>query len=260
MYSYWDDQFIAWPPEATVWLNTLIGTFENPTGIVFKEIAALLALIGLIWLLARRSPYAVMFTLPVAIAWGASVAQAYPFFERLILYLAPLLALIVGCGVAAIADVLQRYVRWHSVSVLATAAMAIVLLTRPVTSAALRVQTNETFYGFDVRETATYFKAHRQPEDFLYLHWLLAGSYKYYGYRLGIDRGRLREGPINDLGSWAPTIEDVSKYSNVPRMWFMVADLPPNNTDTFADTLKARGTQLDYMKSRSINLWLFSLN
>jgi hypothetical protein len=74
----------------------------------------LLAALGLVELWRRRGPdYAVLVVGPIAAAFGASALGQYPIASRLMLYAAPLLAIMVATGLVALAGHIEQ--RWARV-------------------------------------------------------------------------------------------------------------------------------------------------
>jgi hypothetical protein len=78
----------------------------------------LLALVGLVYLARRRGfEFAVFLGGPIAAAFGASALGSYPITTRLVLFSAPLFAILVGSGAVVIARKLEKtwprlHARW----------------------------------------------------------------------------------------------------------------------------------------------------
>src|SRR5213075_3257398 len=69
----------------------------------------LLALLGSVHLVRRRGPeYGVLFTGPMLAAFGASAVGKYPIATRLVLFSAPLLAILVAGGAVVLARAIER--------------------------------------------------------------------------------------------------------------------------------------------------------
>lgn len=135
-----------------------------------------------IWVLwrqgARRS--LVYFGGPILLAFAAAALHRYPFMahyggNRLMLFSAPLLYLLVAAGLAGVLAWLWR--RLRGVPSLALAALVLVLM-QPV--GIIR----ENLYPMNNREEieplVDYLEQHRQPQDWIYVYYFANDPFRYY--------------------------------------------------------------------------------
>ena len=135
--------------------------FDDPCGFTLPAIAGFFALIGLLNLAARDMLRAAMLTLPIALALLASGLHLYPFWERTLLFLTPILFILVGEGIAALAKVDRQIAR-----VAAVLALILIALVPAGRAARLIVQPS-THHELNV--ILDYAREHWQPGDVLYL-------------------------------------------------------------------------------------------
>ncbi|NNK61888.1 MAG: hypothetical protein HKO98_01665 [Gemmatimonadetes bacterium] len=125
LVDYWASGFLPWPPtgvgDLRWFYDIAVGAMERPLGFWRLGLPALLlVLLGVALPSIRRPsrraasdaegtttsrgyrPPALVWA-PVLVTLGAAVAQAYPFRERLILFLVPSLAILLGRGVEGLA-------------------------------------------------------------------------------------------------------------------------------------------------------------
>lgn len=106
--EYWHARVKAFPPMPTSWANLdwYVTTFHemwaNPIGLPAAGLAAAACIIGAIWLWRANRTLLALLALPILLVIGAAIVQQYPFQDRMILFLSPMLLILIAGGVAAI--------------------------------------------------------------------------------------------------------------------------------------------------------------
>lgn len=123
----------------------------------------LLALIGLTNVARRRGPeVAVFLGAPILAAFGASALGGYPIATRLVLFSAPLLAILVAAGAVALAQAVER--SWPKVR----ARWVLLLLVYPslilAATLAFAPPSNWGFHGEEIRPLAELYRARGRNE------------------------------------------------------------------------------------------------
>ncbi|WP_375436313.1 glycosyltransferase family 39 protein [uncultured Hymenobacter sp.] len=136
----------------------------------------LLELVGIVALARKNRYYLFLLLGPIGLTLLASAFQAYPFYERLILFLAPLFLLLISYGaqvtVAAFGQTKRKPV----------ATLLFLLLLLPPTWNAIRFTTIPTFLmkRQHNREALLYANERYKEGDAVYVYWTMNHAYQYY--------------------------------------------------------------------------------
>ncbi|WP_207425915.1 glycosyltransferase family 39 protein [Pedobacter sp. SYSU D00535] len=170
-----------------------------------------------------------VFLSPIMLHLLAAGVEAYPFFERLTVYLAPILIILIAnaCIVAVkfIAD------KWRN-STSVKYALPIFLLVGPVYNSVLNIVDQDTFGGsknWHQRELFMYINKHYKPGDAVYIYWNAKYPYQFYGKAYPL-RFKAIEG--NDYRFKARSMEeyqrkvdaDIQALKKYDRVWLIYAD------------------------------------
>lgn len=140
---------------------------------LLAKLAAGLAVVGFVFLLRRSPVAAVLLGAPVGTMLIVSALDLYPLYERTTLFLVPIVALLFGEGVVAVASLFARPHRS-----IAFAAATLLVIALPVATAA------ERFVDRPVREelkpALSYARDRWERDDILYLNWHDQAVYLYY--------------------------------------------------------------------------------
>jgi hypothetical protein len=106
--DYWSSGMLPKPVSprgAMEWVwTTFFHSFENPAGFSFPGLAVSLALIGCIATGSKDWRKCLLITLPVVVTALAAVLRLYPFSDRLILFVVPVYAVLIGAGVSFLCE------------------------------------------------------------------------------------------------------------------------------------------------------------
>jgi hypothetical protein len=163
------------------WLRSLVGSFNRLLGFsssvhlryVFWGIL-LLMLVGAATLAIRRPWLAAILVGPSALMTVASTADKYPIFDRTLLFLVPVAAILVAQGAAGLVGLISPIALRRT----AAAALTVGVLLLPTVKAAehlVHPQKRE-----EIRPTLSYLRAHWHPGDTLYVSYQSQFAMRYY--------------------------------------------------------------------------------
>ncbi len=190
-------------------------------------IGSVLVLIGVVSLLrARRThPERTMFAFALAVAWFAAFVRAYPFGGRVLLFLAPVLAILVASG-------FESAMRWIRAPRLLASVAAVLWLVPAARDAGLTFLHPKEVE--ESRSVLTRMRERIREGDVVYVEWWSHFAYDYYAKQLGLDSVRsvrAERVETEDIEDFATDAR--SKVAGVPRVWWFTAHfvprLPPND-------------------------------
>lgn len=218
--------------DAILWYkDTFFQIFESPLSMGFGGVCALVFLLGIGELWRRNKAVAVGVILPVILTLIASGFHKYPFMERLILFICPLLAIFLGAGMEYL-FIGQR----KPVGII----VLIFLLITPVNKT--REYAKRPWMHTDARKMLTMVARNQQPGDTLCIFEYIWYPYEYYKDRLGIQNI-----PVTCLLQSIDSVDDM-RAQIVPmakgkRVWIIFEDYP--DQEQWAKTvLDSMGTKV----------------
>ncbi|TDN39421.1 hypothetical protein A8B98_19465 [Hymenobacter sp. UV11] len=217
------------PVAAAKWLvHKGYQILDRPLGLLLSSDNHLLKLgwvslpvlgIGVVFLLKEHRQWLALLLLPVALALLAAAAGQYPFHERFLLFLAPLLLLVLGYGV----QVVERRVS----SSVAVGTLVTLLLLPPATNSTRQALNPDLFYNRSYsRQLLLHVNAHWQPGDVVYVYWNMQPAYEYYkkAYKLKFDAVAAHHAK-NQSSSQADYLRhlqpDFVAFAGKRRLWFI---------------------------------------
>ena len=239
MHCFWADGF--WPlslghPASWAWPvvrigNTLGGLLALPkaaafTGAAFAIVGALAA-----WRHDRRT--AMLIVAPVLVTLVASLAQLYPFKDRLVLFLIPLLLLLAAGGVAATVSLLRSALAGHAAIAAATAAL--ILLDVRALHAAPPVYRRE-----EITPAIESLRRYAYPADRGYVYYGAEPAFTYYAARDRLDAASYLIGGCHRDAPRAYLYE-LDALRGRARAWVLFAHELPR--------LRERALMLDYLNA-----------
>lgn len=152
-------------------LNTLGSKLPR---LLFRILPLTCGLAGLLLFFYHNKKTFLLLVLPIVLTLGASALEKYPFFERLTVFLGPLLIILLARGFEALTRFMPtpgRYV------------LFILLLAPPFVASARQVVDTRLFGGYKksyYREELLYVNDHYQPGEVVYVYWNHIPAYRYY--------------------------------------------------------------------------------
>lgn len=131
---------------------------------------------GMLLFFKRDKKVFMVLAFPLLLALLASGVEMYPFYDRLILFLAPLLALFVALGCERAVSLFPSRAAWRY-------ALPALLLAAPLASSANQVIHTDDFGGYKksaYREALLYVNDHFREGDAVYVYWNFMYAYRFY--------------------------------------------------------------------------------
>jgi hypothetical protein len=252
VYDFWSVGFAPGPSPVSVsgWLwERLVALFGSgsPTvggfsrfeyGYYGARAATLLAGAGGLALLARRHAFGMVYSLAAIVTVSAAALHRYPFDDRLILFLLPLLLLAIGDAIGA----LERLPRVGP-ALAGAAAIAIV-----GTGLRAYVVNGLPVYHLSghVKPVLAYFDARREPGDEVYVTGLQSAPFAYYADQFGLnENGYVVGGCHVDRRSRERYLAELGAFRGKPRVWLLFSGLQRPIRDTLVSYLDANARRLD---------------
>ncbi|UOG75855.1 glycosyltransferase family 39 protein [Hymenobacter tibetensis] len=190
----------------------------------------LLELVGVVALFRRNKYRLFILVVPIALTLVASAFKAYPFFERLIIFLAPLFILLISYGAQVTAEAFGRRNRNLVASIL------VLLLLFPPTWNAIRftVAPDRLLKKEYNREAMLYVNDRYKEGDAVYVYWNVNHAYKYYkeAYNLKYDavgRDDLRHATATKQEYYDKVRQQFGDLSDKKRIWIVHSPELRNN-------------------------------
>lgn len=232
--------------------------FKNPVGASFPFLCGALSLMGAaaLWK-TRRTVFALLLG-PVLATLIASAVHRYPFFGRMILFLAPVFILFLAAGVEVLCS--RFYAKWP----LAVLSVIVLLVAAPAAKAAFF--TVRPILREEIKPCLAYLQAHRRPGDTLYVYFAAENALRYYAPRYHIRERDYTVGTalvdLNnlkvDIAAGAYT-KDLDKLRGRGRVWLLFSHVYGNDEERFLSYLDARGVRMDSFKSHGAAVYLYQM-
>ena len=255
LLDYWSSGFLPWqePTKMPRWLaSTTIAILKDHTGAVSGAAPLGLALAGLLSV-PRRCRYlfgALGASLAVNVL--ASGLEIYPYGSaRLSLYVAPLIAVAVGCGMAS----LVRQGPARPARALAAAVLAYATFHATWSGAVPYLSTG--WRGENIRDMVAEIDRDRRPSEAIYVHEDAAPAFSFYWQRLG------HEPPFSDV-IWSPRLREAPERhaegvaalaQKYERVWGLYSHAPPEEVRALRAAFRER---YELVRERFVppNAWL----
>lgn len=236
--SWQDWQATAWPWPRLV---ALVGG-RNQASLGYPWPCFYLALAGLGVVAAWRRHWRAgwLLTAPLLAALAAAGLREYPFGGRVSLFLLPVLILAIAAGVDALARaLLPRAPRIATALMLAIAAPTVWPLLRAPPP--YRVE--------PVAALLQQMRAHRRPDDPVYVHYATAPAFEWYAADAGFARTQYRVGGCH-RGRTRRYVEELATFRGQPRVWVVIAHAAGHRGERriLIGTLEAFGRRLRHLR------------
>ena len=265
IYNYWSGHFAPFPVASMAdvewYVEHLVMLFRSEFLLGMSPVAGVWLAVflgGVVSLFIRERRVLFYLIIPFLVTLAASALDLYPFYDRLIVFLLPLVILIVSEGLF---EALARS-RGRSpiLSVLAALVIGISVIVPTVHSenSVFKPITRE-----EIKPVLAYISAHREPGDVIYIHYGAEYQYLYYADRYGLAS--------------MPAFSDTLIYENPYIFFFQLDEIEGNervwvlfshiyNQDkidkmrkNYLDHLDAAGVRLDSFYSAAAAVFLYDL-
>ena len=229
LQNYFSSGYMPWPPwraDAWLWLVrsfTRIFGGNEFAGLWYpaNRLFALVALVGCgsLWLRRRELTLILLTPLPLTLLAGA--AHLYPFYDRLVLFLVPVLLLTVAEGVDRLAGVASHYSA-HARLVLMPTAFA--LAAYPLLSGP------PPYWVEDIKPVLAYVKAHRQGDEPIYVYGASRHAFGHYAERYGFRPASYTLGAATYRDS-REHLREMDQFRGAGRFWLVISHAVPGCSD-----------------------------
>jgi hypothetical protein len=173
-----------------------------------------LACCGLAALLRMRREAGLAVAAPLFAALAAAAAGQYPFSDRLILFLYPVLFLCLAAGMSWLAG------KFPGAALLAV--LPALLGLSPT------LQTLPPYQIEDVKPLLSYLRENWRPGDRLYADYGAGPPMMFYGRSYGFaEKDYLQGGCHRGAGAWRDYLRAVDRLRGRPRVWVLIAHVEP---------------------------------
>jgi hypothetical protein len=269
LQSYWQKAFMPLPPwDHADWLvrtyYSVLLTSLNRTDLILILAIPPLVLIGALSLLHRERSLAIMVIAPFFLTLVASALQKYPFKDRFVLFLVPLLLLLIAEGLGRIYTTIAN---WQpDAARLVYAVLAFVIFLQPVAST-LDAFLNP-YNASHIKPVMEYVAKNRAPGETIYVYHSTDPAFKYYAPLYGLDDQNVLIGYDTPRKRVALKgfFDDVEKLRGQDRVWFIFSDIfdcggcEGDMQLFYVEHLSTVGVMLDSFHATGANAYLYDLN
>lgn len=230
LYDYWSKGFMPLPPTSihqALWLpQTLNHAMRDTLGLgLASSLAAIMLVIGMLHLYRTSRRDLALLGLPVALALLASAIHAYPFSERLILFLMPILLMLLVNGARCIAGLLiPRYPR--AIWIIPAA-----LLGHSLILAATWLPRGQTISMEHTRPIIAALAQSHQPGQAIVVPYWSTYAWWYYAPRFGLERDSAQWLERDDRDELGP-LNDALARLDASGIWVVVTHYASRSQDT----------------------------
>lgn len=267
--DFWAPFFMPLSWQAPAWTYYVVKlTLYNPGGLssfianenalvfnVLPSIPFILFMIGLLHILRRKLRFGALLGLTLLAALLASALGKYPFGVRMVLFLVPVFAILIGSGIDFIGNSLYKKSWLAHGTVLLAAGF---LLCEPIESAARNFIA--PYYPEHIRPAIVYLRNELKRGDTIYVYHRALPAFRYYaGSEMEYVAGELAGN--NPRGLTA----ELRKLRGKPRVWLLFSHVYENaeynEKDLFVSQLEQIGEKrLEFvMLDSEVYLYLYDL-
>jgi uncharacterized membrane protein len=261
LIDFWQKGFMPLPPwKDWAWFSeTFYSVMDKPIGLPFASFSLLIFLIGCISLFLREQPLAILLVLPFPLVLFASSLEKYPFRDRLLLFLVPIVYLFIAEGVEFIRLRIKRFSPKLALGVWGV--MAILLLAIPSRNALQNFA--KPVMKEHIRPVMSYLTKQWSGGDVIYLYYSAEPAFEYYAPKFGLENARTTLGIVSREKP-DRYIQDIDQFLGVQRVWFLFSHncvwCKVNEEKYFLKQLKLRGKRLRSFRTHGASVYLFDLS
>jgi hypothetical protein len=251
LLEYWSYAFMPLPPwrDWGWFIERLRSVMTTTLGMRDNLTVALLAL-GAISICVRRWQYGLMLLLPILLTLTASALHKYPFSDRLILFLIPIMLLIIGESIGRMEsafDGLKRFPRMGfpvALGILAWVAVS------PGYSAVRHLQHPRVYE--EIKPILSYLSHQGGTNDVLYVYGGAKPAFLYYLPFYRLDNFKIAWGSFNKQHA----LNELNQLRGSGRVWVLFSRF---DKSFFSDHFKKIGEPLDQITAEGVWLGLYDL-
>ncbi len=212
-------------PLGILWNASQIHALGNPILKLLLKMPLVLFLFwgaGMYTFFRHNRKALLILVLPLGLTLFAGLLEQYPFYERLTVFLAPLLILMIAHGCAAVTNYFPAHAQWRFI-------FPAILLFWPFWKSVDQVLQPEQFGSRKIsyyRQGILFLKERMQQDDVVYVYWNAKHYYDYYNEAYDLNLGGIQ---LNDFRLVSKDPEEYLRrlrpeYQNAAqpgRVWFV---------------------------------------
>jgi len=256
LLKYWAGSFMPLPPkhlsDLTWFMTAFSGMFtDTALGLIQAGLGVFAFVLGcVVYAMGNRLRLSLLLA-PIAVTLLASGIHKYPFADRLLIFLAPVLLLGMGEGFGFLVERARgRY------AVVALVFLACLGADQGIYAARRCAQPYEMQ---EITPVMEYLKTHRQPGDTIYVYHYADRAVLYYAERYGFAKSDFTLG-VRSMDDPKLYLEDLDKLKGKGRVWVVSVviyqDKEFNILRTYLDHI---GKQVDETHATGAAAYLYAL-
>lgn len=171
-----------WTLAAYDWLlQHYVNMFSTPAGFDVPEVAGILFLVGAVSLYATKRAALFIILFPLVLTLLASALYKYPFAERLLLFLLPMVYLLIAEAFAQLRLQLPALSHPHWIEI-PTKALLIAALVGGTVWELPKLRTLE-----EIKPLLSQLQQQRKPQEILYVYHWAEPAFRFYAKQYGLD-------------------------------------------------------------------------
>jgi hypothetical protein len=204
---------------------------------------AVLCGLGLLWLGLSKPRVAAVLLSPAVATFAAAVARQYPFSDRLIMFLLPVVCAGMAVAIVEAGRLASRGA--HFVGALVLLALAV----PPLVPVAARLP---PYRLEEMKPVLSYISSRRNPNDAMYIYYAAAPALSIYDRSFAIGRNNYVVGGCHQ-GDTRRYLEELDTFRGQARIWIIFSHLLPVNPESedIKGYLDAIGHRVDYVRADS---------
>jgi uncharacterized membrane protein len=222
--GYWAvaKAFMPLPPrsvEDAQWFLSMPGRVFSDIPLRFygaAELAVFLFVLSVVFLLLKDRKKLFLLTLPILLALGASGVHKYPFGDRLLLFIVPMVILLVAQG----ASLVYEASKYRFVGVVCIAMLfffpGFYALAHFVTTPYSVTQIQS------IKPLLNYMAANKQPDDIIFINYVTQPAFYYYAERYRLQKERVIAAPDTYASSSAYESK-LPQLVGHKRVWILIS-------------------------------------
>ncbi|EMR04738.1 glycosyltransferase family 39 protein [Cesiribacter andamanensis] len=212
-------------PLGVMWNAEPFNTIENgPIRVMLKMPLFMFGFwaLGLLYFMRRNLKVFFILLFPLLLTLAATLLEFYPYYERLLVFLAPLPILLIAKGCERFTSFFAKGAKWRYI-------FPLIVLFWPMWSSAKQLVNPKLFGDYkysNYREALLYVHEHYQEGDIVYVYWNIEHAYHYYKKAYGLtyemveltDRKHTVSNKEEYMASYAPQF---AAAQGKQRVWFI---------------------------------------
>jgi hypothetical protein len=263
LLRYWQFGFMPLPPwENLGWLkNAFIEMSHNPGGFEMDFLVAAAFFIGAASFFLRRWQLGLILTLPFLEVLVASGLERYPFANRMLMFLFPVMLFFVAEGIERFSMLFHKIDPRVSFGVWAV--LAVLVSITPLTNG-FRIVRNPV-YVEHIKPLLTYLTDHAAEGDIVYIYYGAQPAFDYYSsYFPNLKGLNVYRGLGWNEQEPQKYLEDIDHLKGNPRVWFLFSHncfwCQEDEQKYMISHLENIGKRYDTFKSTDTTLYLYDLD